>query len=108
METLSENYHVEPKADEEDPRPKAKFEHSLYIDKKWYTMRIKEEKIDRTNAVTQLDSHVLTELVLTPILGITDIRGDDRIDFVGGIRGLDELVKRCNEDCVAAIAMYPV
>ena len=71
-------------------------------------MRIKEDKIDRTNAVTQLDSHVLTELVITPILGIKDIRGDDRIDFVGGIRGLDELVKRCNEDCIAAIAMYPV
>jgi uncharacterized protein (DUF1015 family) len=45
---------------------------------------------------------------LTPILGIQDIRTDDRIDFVGGIRGLDELVKRCNEDCIAAIAMYPV
>jgi uncharacterized protein (DUF1015 family) len=47
-------------------------------------------------------------LVLSPILGITDLRSDERIDFVGGIRGLDELVKRCNEDCVAAIAMYPV
>jgi len=41
-------------------------------------------------------------------LGIENIRTDDRIDFVGGIRGLDELVKRCNEDCVAAFAMYPV
>jgi uncharacterized protein (DUF1015 family) len=38
---------------------------------------------------------LLTELVLKRILGIEDIRGDDRIDFVGGIRGLDELVKRC-------------
>jgi len=45
---------------------------------------------------------------LTPILDIKDIRGDERIDFVGGIRGLQELVKRCNEDCVAAFAMYPV
>ena len=41
-------------------------------------------------------------------MGITDIRGDDRIDFVGGIRGLPELVKRCKEDAIAAIAMYPV
>ena len=42
------------------------------------------------------------------MLGIKDMRSDDRIDFVGGIRGLDELVKRCNEDCVAAFAMCPV
>ena len=71
-------------------------------------MKVKDEKIDRTNPVTMLDSQLLTNLVLTPILGITDIRCDDRIDFVGGIRGLEELVKRCNSDCVAAIAMYPV
>ena len=51
---------------------------------------------------------MLTDLVLSPILGITDLRCDERIDFVGGIRGLGELVKRCDEDCVAAIAMYPV
>lgn len=47
-------------------------------------------------------------MVLSPILGITDLRSDERIDFVGGIRGLDELVKRCHSDCVAAFAMYPV
>ncbi len=41
-------------------------------------------------------------------MGIKDIRGDERIDFVGGIRGLDGLTKRCNEDCVAAFALYPV
>lgn len=55
-----------------------------------------------------LDSQLLTDLVLEPILGISDLRSDERIDFVGGIRGLPELVKRCNEDCVAAFAMYPV
>jgi len=45
---------------------------------------------------------------LKPILGISDLRSDERIDFVGGIRGLVELSKRCHTDCVAAIAMYPV
>ena len=50
----------------------------------------------------------MTDLVLSPILGITDLRSDERIDFVGGIRGLDELAKRCGEDCIAAFAMYPV
>jgi len=51
---------------------------------------------------------MLTDFVLSPILGITDIRGDDRIDFIGGIRGLAELEKRCKEDCVAGFAMFPV
>ena len=71
-------------------------------------MTVKEEKVDTANVVKQLDTQLLTDLVLTPILGIKDIRGDDRIDFVGGIRGIEELVRRCEEDCVAAIAMYPV
>jgi len=80
----------------------------LYLDHKWYSLLVKPDKIDRSNLVKQLDCQVLTDLVLSPILGITDLRCDDRIDFVGGIRGLGELVKRCNEDCVAAFAMHPV
>jgi len=51
---------------------------------------------------------LLTDLLLGPVLGITDLRSDDRIDFVGGVRGLSELEKRCKEDAIAAIAMYPV
>jgi len=46
--------------------------------------------------------------VLGPILGIEDLKRDTRIDFVGGIRGHKELERRCEEDCVAAIALYPV
>lgn len=108
LEKVAESYHVTPLADGEEPAPRAKFEHTLYIDKKWYRIQVKEEKIVKSTPVKTLDSQLLTDLVLTPILNITDIRSDERIDFVGGIRGLDELVKRCNEDCVAAFAMYPV
>ena len=50
----------------------------------------------------------MNDLVLDPLLGITDLRKDKRIDFVGGIRGLKELEKRCKEDCIAAFAMNPV
>ena len=50
----------------------------------------------------------MNDYVLDKILGITDVRNDKRIDFVGGIRGLPELVKRCQDDCVAAFAMHPV
>jgi len=51
---------------------------------------------------------MLSELVLDPILGIKDLKKDQRIDFVGGIRGLKELERRCSTDCVAAFALYPI
>jgi len=51
---------------------------------------------------------MLSELVLAPVLGITDLKKDQRIDFVGGIRGLGELERRCTEDCVVAFALYPI
>lgn len=90
------------------PKPTLKGECSLYLGYKWYKLKVKEDKIDKSNLIKQLDSQLLTDLVLGPVLGISDLRCDERIDFVGGIRGLEELVKRCNEDCVAAFAMYPV
>jgi uncharacterized protein (DUF1015 family) len=51
---------------------------------------------------------LLSAHVLSDPLGITDLRNDQRIDFVGGIRGLEELERRCTLDCVAAMAMHPV
>lgn len=70
-------------------------------------MAIKEEKIDHSTPVTRLDSQIVTERVLNRILNIADIKRDPRIDFVGGIRGHEELVRRCQTDCVAAIALHP-
>lgn len=105
---ISEAYDVQPLGEGGNPKPSKKGECSLFLDKKWVTLNVKQDRLDPTNLIKMLDSQLLTDLVLSPILGITDLRGDDRIDFVGGIRGLDELVKRCDEDCVAAFAMYPV
>ena len=53
-----------------------------------------------------LDVSLLQNLLLSPVLGIGDPKTDKRIDFVGGIRGLDELEKRCATDCAVAFAMY--
>lgn len=69
---------------------------------------MKESSVDTSSSSTQIDSHLLTALVLSPMLGIHDIKKDPRIDFVGGMRGHKELEKRCHEDCVAAFAMHPV
>ena len=104
-----ESYDIsEPLGEGDDPKPTKKNECTLYLGNKWHRLLVKPEKIDQSNLIKQLDSQLLTDLVLQPVLGITDLRSDERIDFVGGIRGLSELVKRCNEDCVAAFAMYPV
>ena len=57
--------------------------------------------------VEGLDVSVLQNVLLAPVLGIGDPKTDKRIDFVGGIRGMKELERRCNEDCKVAFAMYP-
>lgn len=94
-------------ASDKEIKPSKKGEFSMYLDGKWYLYAIPEEKIPANDPVKALDVSMLQDYVLNPLLGILDPRTDDRIDFVGGIRGLKELVKRCNEDCKVAFAMYP-
>lgn len=108
MSALKENFIVEPLEDGMSSKVQRKHTYSLYIEEKWYTMELKGDKLDQSTPVSQLDSQILTDLVLAPILGIEDLKRDTRIDFVGGIRGHTELERRCKEDCVAAIALYPV
>ena len=89
-------------------RPKAKHEAGLYIGEKWYCVKFKEELYQSASPAENLDPAILQKYLLAPVLGIEDPRTDKRIDFVGGIRGLGYLERRCTEDAVAAIAMYPV
>lgn len=85
--------------------PSKKGEFGMYLGKKWYTLTAKEEILSR-DPVDGLDVAVLQNNVLEPLLGIRDPKIDKRIDFVGGIRGLGELERRCDEDCVLAFSMY--
>lgn len=87
-------------------RPSKKGEMGLYIGKKWYKLTVKDEFV-KDDPVGNLDVAYLQREVLSPILGIEDPATDNRIDFVGGIRGLGELERRCTADAVAAFAMYP-
>ncbi len=87
-------------------RPKAKGQWSMLLESTWYLCQVKEELIV-DDPVEGLDVSLLQNMVLEPLLGIEDPKTDDRIDFVGGIRGLEELERRCNEDCQVAFAMYP-
>lgn len=90
--------------DNKHPRKKGEF--TMYLDGLWYTCKVKEG--DRSaHPVKGLDVSILQDKLLEPVLGITDPRVDKRIDFVGGIRGLQELERRVNMDCRVAFAMYP-
>ena len=79
----------------------------MYLENRWIGFKIKPEKITGNDPVSLLDSYLLTELCLKPILGIEDLTTHENIDFVGGIRGLGELERRCGLDCVCGIAMFP-
>ncbi len=88
-------------------RPAGKHEFGMYLDGSWYPLRARPELVDESDPVASLDAAWLQTHVLGPLLGITDPRADQRIDFVGGIRGLDELARRAGPGGVA-FALHPV
>ncbi len=87
--------------------PERKHVFSMYLEGKWYKVTAKDEIIP-DHVTDSLDVAVLQNSLLGPVLGIEDPRTDKRIDFVGGIRGLEELKKRAESDMKIAFAVYPV
>lgn len=85
--------------------PDKKGTFGMYLGGKWYKLTAHKD-IMSDDPVDGLDVAVLQDNLLAPVLGIDDPKTDKRIDFVGGIRGLSELEKRCREDCVVAFSMY--
>lgn len=82
---------------------------SMYLEGKWYSLTAKEGTYDDTDPIGVLDVTILTKEILMPILDIQDLRRSKRIDFVGGIRGLEELKKRVDSgDMKVAFALFPV
>ena len=78
----------------------------MFAGGRWYRLRAKPE-ILKKDPVGSLDVSLLQNNILEPILGIKDPRTDSRIDFVGGIRGTNELERRCREDMKLAFSLYP-
>lgn len=85
--------------------PDKKGTFGMYLGGKWYKLTAHKD-IMSDDPVDGLDVAVLQDNLLVPVLGIGDPKTDKRIDFVGGIRGLSELEKRCRDDCVVAFSMY--
>mgnify|MGYP001198434340 FL=1 len=103
---LKENFSVEKSAAPVKPANPAEF--GVYLAGQWYRLALHRELIPAGNPVARLDVSLLSDRLLGPVLDITDLRGDKRIEYVGGMRGLPELEKRVNSgDMAAAFALYP-
>lgn len=108
LDALKENFIVELKGVESYP-PQVKHEFSLYLAGQWYSLKLKDGLSDESDPIASLDVSISSKLILDELLGINDLRSDKRIDFVGGLRGLNELKRRVDSgEMKMALALYPV
>jgi uncharacterized protein (DUF1015 family) len=104
MERIAEKFDVEP-ADE--PRPPRAGTFGMFLEDRWRRLTARPGTFPAGDPVKGLDVSILQDNLLAPVLGIADPRTDKRIDFVGGIRGMGELEKRCREGCAVAFSVHP-
>jgi uncharacterized protein (DUF1015 family) len=107
LERISEKFTLE-SAPVSPYRPEAKHTFGIYLLGRWFKLTAKPEIICEEDVIRCLDVSILQENLLQPVLGIEDPRTDKRIDFVGGIRGLEELERRVATDMAVAFALHPV
>lgn len=89
-------------------KPKEKHTFGMYLDGDWYQLKAKNDSYNKNDPVKSLDVSILQENILDKILGIKDVRTDERIDFVGGIRGVEELERKVNDEGYKlAFSMFP-
>lgn len=106
FKAVEEKFTVEKTLNNERFKPDSKHTFGMYIDKEWYKLEAKEGSFDENDPTDRLDVSILQNNLLSPILGIDDPTKSDRIEFIGGIRGLKELEKRANNDMRVSFAMY--
>ncbi len=105
---LKENFVVENKGVAEY-RPQKQHEFSLYLDGEWWSLVAREGTYDDSDPIGVLDVDISSRLILQDILALGDLRTSQRVDFVGGLRGLGELKRRVDSgEMRAALALYPV
>ena len=108
IEALKKNFIVEKKGSE-IYKPAKLHEFSLYLDGEWYSLVAKEGTYNNDDPIGVLDVDISSRLILDEILDIKDLRSSNRIDFVGGLRGLGELKRRVDSgEMRTALALYPV
>ncbi len=108
LDALRKNFDVEEKG-EAIYKPDRLHNFSLYLDGKWYSLTAKPGTFNDADPIGVLDVDISSRLILDDVLGIKDLRSDKRIDFVGGLRGLEELKRRVDSgEMRMALALYPV
>ena len=108
LEKVAQNFDVQ-KMGKEMYHPTGLHNFSLYLDGEWYSLTAKKGTYNDADPIGVLDVDISSRLILDEILGIKDLRTDKRIDFVGGIRGLNELKERVDSgEMKMALALYPV
>jgi uncharacterized protein (DUF1015 family) len=105
LSRIEKHFEVEPV---EDGKPDRARTFGMYLEGRWYRLQARPESVPEDDPVNRLDVAILQNNLLGPILGVGDPRSDERIDFVGGIRGLGELEKRVGSgECAVAFALFP-
>ena len=108
LSALGKNFVVEDKGTEVY-KPAKLHEFSLYMEEHWYRLEAKEGTYNEADPIGVLNVDISSRLILDELLGIKDLRSDKRIDFVGGLRGLEELKRRVDSgEMKMALALYPV
>lgn len=105
FQKVSEHFQMEESTKPVRPEKKGTF--GMYLEGQWYCLTAQNALFEGKDAVGSLDVSILQDYLLAPVLGIGDPRTDARIDFVGGIRGLEELERRADEDMKVSFSLYP-
>jgi len=88
-------------------KPEKQAQFGMYLSGNWYRLELKDGLIPQDDPVARLDVSLLADNLIEPVLGISDPRTDERIDFVGGIRGLERLEKRVDSgEMTVAFSLY--
>jgi len=106
LEKLREKFIVS--VSDKSYKPAEKHTFGMYLNNRWYKLTAKQGAFDPESIIDSLDVSILQNNVLSPLLGIENPKKDKRIDFIGGIRGLSELERRCAADMAVAFSMFPV
>ena len=105
LEMLLQNFLCEPSAGHVKPKKKHTF--GMFLNDQWYRLEALPHTYNGKDVINSLDVSILQRHILEPLLGISDPRTDQRIDFVGGIRGIHELEKRVHTDMTLAFSLFP-
>ena len=103
---VEESFYLSKSESNKPGSPKNKHEFGMYMNKQWFILRAKDGSFDESNPIESLDVSILQNNLLNPILGISDPTKSERIEFIGGIRGLKELENRADTDMKVSFSMY--